>query len=301
MSMDNVSPFVTIVVPTYNRKHLIGDTLNSVFAQRDDDFELVVVDDGSTDGTSEWITRTYGDRLKLVTVENGERGRARNIGARQASGRYVYFLDSDDLLYPEHIAEAKRFSQAHQEPPWFFQTYEILPDRNSVAGSGKKPFYDKKNPVKTLVCEGNFMSCHGVFVRRDVALAHPFHEDRRIAGSEDYALWLELAARYPLVINDVTTSALVEHGGRSVFNFPPDILVKRMKSLLYHALEDDEIRLKFAPLLNRLKANRCSYVALHAAMGHHRKTAVRYFFKSIRYYPPNVFARRTLAIIKHLM
>ena len=96
---DRPAPAVTVVVPTFNRAGLIGQAIDSVLAQTFQDFEIIVVDDGSTDGT-EAVVREYGDRVRYIWTPNGGSGHARNVGMQHARGRFFTFLDSDDLLYP---------------------------------------------------------------------------------------------------------------------------------------------------------------------------------------------------------
>ncbi len=292
-------PFFSIVIPTYNRKDMIGETIESAFGQTDSDFELIVVDDGSTDATSVWLQETYGDRLRLLTVDNGERGRARNIGAQHAKGRYVYFLDSDDLLYPNHLATARKY--LNDSPPWFFQEYEIIEKNGDEIISRNQINYDRTQPIKSLVCKGNFMSCHGVFLRRDIAGEHPFNENREMAGSEDYALWLELAARYPLTINSNITSALVQHEERSVFNFACDKLIRRKELMLTHILTDQTFIGKFGHWISKLKGNNYGYLAFHLALSGAPATEVLFWLKkAIVKNPRCLWSRRTAATLKHL-
>src|SRR5437660_10167324 len=88
----------SVVIPTYNRVDLLAQTLDSVWCQDFTDFEVVVVDDGSNDGTREYL-RGLGDRIRVVQQANGGPGAARNAGIREASGNYVALLDSDDLWF----------------------------------------------------------------------------------------------------------------------------------------------------------------------------------------------------------
>ena len=90
---------VSVIVPTYNRAGLISQAIDSVLRQTYSDFELIVVDDGSTDDT-EAVVRAYGDRVRYIWTPNGGTGHARNVGTQHARGNYLTFLDSDDLLYP---------------------------------------------------------------------------------------------------------------------------------------------------------------------------------------------------------
>ena len=90
---------VSVVIPTYNRGVLLAQAIDSVLQQTMDDFEIVVVDDGSTDDTSERIT-SCGEKVRYFPTRNGGPAHARNIGMRMARGEYIAFLDSDDLYYP---------------------------------------------------------------------------------------------------------------------------------------------------------------------------------------------------------
>src|SRR5574337_278681 len=89
----------SIVIPTYNRVDLLARTLDSVWRQLFTDFEVVVVDDGSSDGTQAYL-RSLGDRIRVVQQANSGPGAARNAGIRTARGKYVALLDSDDLWLP---------------------------------------------------------------------------------------------------------------------------------------------------------------------------------------------------------
>ena len=91
--------FFSVVIPTYNRLALLQRTLASVRRQSYADFEVIVVDDGSTDATREWLASQGGD-LRVLERSNRGPGAARNLGAREAGGDYVAFLDSDDLWFP---------------------------------------------------------------------------------------------------------------------------------------------------------------------------------------------------------
>jgi glycosyltransferase involved in cell wall biosynthesis len=100
-------PFFSIVIPTYNRARLLEETLASVFAQEETDYEVLVVDDGSTDDTLETLAR-YGERVRVLRQRNAGPGAARNLGIQEARGEYVAFLDSDDLWFPWTLATYRR-------------------------------------------------------------------------------------------------------------------------------------------------------------------------------------------------
>jgi glycosyltransferase involved in cell wall biosynthesis len=93
-------PLFSVIVPTYNRVAMLPVTLDSVLAQECSDYELIVVDDGSTDATVSALREHYGDGIRLLYQNNAGPGSARNAGARVACGEYLAFLDSDDVWFP---------------------------------------------------------------------------------------------------------------------------------------------------------------------------------------------------------
>jgi glycosyltransferase involved in cell wall biosynthesis len=108
-------PRFSVVIPVYNRAGLIGPTLESVFRQSCTDYEVIVVDDGSTDSTWQAL-QDYGDRIRAFRQANAGPGAARNFAVAQAQGEYVAFLDSDDLWYPHTLANYARAIDQFERP-----------------------------------------------------------------------------------------------------------------------------------------------------------------------------------------
>ena len=96
------SPLVSVIIPAFNRGYCLANTLRSVLAQTFTDFEIIVVDDGSTDDTAA-VARSFGDRVRLVSQKNCGPAAARNAGIRSARGRWIAFQDSDDLWHPKKL------------------------------------------------------------------------------------------------------------------------------------------------------------------------------------------------------
>ena len=93
----------SIIIPTYNRASLIKETINSVLLQDYPNFEIIIVDDGSTDDTENIVKSIEDSRINYHKKTNAERGAARNFGIKLAKGEYITFLDSDDILYVNHL------------------------------------------------------------------------------------------------------------------------------------------------------------------------------------------------------
>ncbi|MCS4155851.1 glycosyltransferase involved in cell wall biosynthesis [Salinibacter ruber] len=108
-------PFFSILIPVYNRGNLIRETLDSVLAQEYEDYEVIVVDDGSTDETVS-VLREYGDRITLLQQENKGPGAARNAGLKAATGEYTVFLDSDDRWFPWTLSCYREAIETYDRP-----------------------------------------------------------------------------------------------------------------------------------------------------------------------------------------
>jgi len=118
----------SVIVPTFNRAHLLFGTLESVFGQTFTDFEIIVVDDGSTDGTMKYL-RSLGKDVRVFQQSNRGAGPARNLGARHAHGRYLAFLDSDDLWFPWTLQVYHDVIRGHQEPSFIVGKPHVFSDK----------------------------------------------------------------------------------------------------------------------------------------------------------------------------
>ncbi|MFP2912969.1 glycosyltransferase family 2 protein [Pyxidicoccus sp. 3LFB2] len=131
-------PFFSIVIPTYNRARLLEETLASVFAQEETDYEVLVVDDGSTDDTLETVAR-YGEQVRLLRQQNAGPGAARNLGIQEARGEYVAFLDSDDVWFPWTLATYRRVLREQGGPSVLLGTAASFTRPEQLAGVTREP------------------------------------------------------------------------------------------------------------------------------------------------------------------
>lgn len=287
----------SIVIPTFNRAGFIGTTIRSVLDQSFNDFEVIVVDDGSTDNTEEVVAAIADDRVKYHRKENEERAAARNAGTALANGRYVTFLDSDDIVYPDHLQTAAEMIAQYNEPEWFHCGYEFVDEnRRSIRTVNNRP-----SVGNDMLIDGNFLSCRGVFVRCDIAGAHSFNAIRELSGTEDYELWLRLASRYPLYCDNRITSAIVQHSDRSVINTSRSKLESRIR-LLEEALSGDpHFMSRFGERWSEFQANNRVYIALHLALAKSdRIAAAGYLVKALSRSPKALANRAFYGTIKRL-
>jgi glycosyltransferase involved in cell wall biosynthesis len=227
------APFFSVVVPTYNRSHLIGSTIETVLGQTFPDLELIVVDDGSTDDTSSVVQGFADPRLRYLPVSNRERGAARNFGLSQAAGEYVVFLDSDDEFHPTHLEILRRAIGEQAHPPNFLATkygYRIGNRRRPGPTSRMRPGWRGVDDF----AGGNFLACN-VCVRRANPNLRPFEEDRRYAAVEDWLFLLENTQSDKLLLVDAETVTMVEHDERSM-RANNRLLIERLR-LAMHWME----------------------------------------------------------------
>ena len=208
-------PYFSIIIPTYNRADLIGLTLDSVLSQQEADFEVLVVDDGSQDNTVEVVGRYADPRLGYYPKQNEERGAARNYGLARAKGEYVLFLDSDDLLHPNHLSTLRTAIQAAPTPPDFIATkYDFTRD-GQRRPSDMAPLPAGPLGFDTFLT-GNVLACN-VCVRRANPDLKKFEEDRRYAAVEDWMFMLENTQHGAAIqLIDAVTITMNDHDQRSM-------------------------------------------------------------------------------------
>ena len=292
------SPFFSVIIPTYNRQALVIRAIASVLNQTFSDFELYVIDDGSTDDTQCAVQSFNEPRLHYRKIDNSERGAARNAGISASNGRYVTFLDSDDILYPNYLQFAFQKLTQLTLPECYHQGYVI---RNSAGKVIQNP-YAKHDLNIALFKRGNIMSCMGVFVRRDAVMDNLFNEDRMLAGFEDWELWIRLACRFKIYYNPQVTCALLQHDDRGSLRFEKISLLRKatlfMKLIAGNRLVVD----KYGSNLNKLFANVYSYVSLHLSSSPAEKRAAwSYLVRALREDKSQIWRKRTLAIIRNIL
>ena len=156
-----MSPFFSVIVCTHNRERLIPRALDSILSQRCDDWEVVVVDDGSNDATPAVLDRYQKHCSKFIVVQHSEnRGvsAARNTGIENSNGRYITFLDSDDEYAPNHLANRKKILHQNPEIQLLHGGMEVIGDPFVI----DKDDYGKRIHLTDCAVGGTF------FIRRDV-------------------------------------------------------------------------------------------------------------------------------------
>jgi glycosyltransferase involved in cell wall biosynthesis len=297
MQENNV--MISIVVPSYNRADLIANTLTSLQKIEYENYEIIVVDDGSTDNTEEIVKSIAGPKTRYIKKNNAERAAARNFGAGLAKGEYINFFDSDDLALPNHLSEAASMIKKYKIPEWFHMGFAWCTPEGEVF---KKVDNYSGKTLNAAMAKGNRLSCNSVFIRKDIILKFPFNEDRALSASEDYELWLRLTARFPLYYSNVITSWIVDHELRSVRKINGEKLIKRLELLIHYLRQDDRVLQFFGSDFKKIKADSHSYVALHLAEQPAFKIkSIKYLLHCFSIDPKMISSKRFYAILKNLL
>lgn len=204
-------PMFSVVVPAYNAGRFLPTTLGSVYRQTVQDFEIVVVNDGSTDNTREILDRERDSRLRVIDRVNGGECVARNQGMREARGKYIAFLDSDDAWLPNHLEQALSFLESHPDIVWFTSTLrkvgDIAPEDLMPADCGM----EKVSIVNWYLEAAPLTLPSSVTVRREAIQEYPhlFAEGYKMFG--DNIGWCRFAKEHPLVGVSDTPTALYRY------------------------------------------------------------------------------------------
>jgi glycosyltransferase involved in cell wall biosynthesis len=189
---------VSVVIPAYNVERYLAETIRSVLDQSYDDYEIIVVDDGSSDRTLE-IAKSFEPRIRALTKTNGGPASARNLAIRNSRGDYIAFLDSDDLWTPDKL---ERQVALFENNPTVGLTYSealmFTEDNGERKIRGRIGF--TLNPSFRSLLFGDYIPNSTVMIRRAcVDKVGLLNERRELIGVEDYEYWMRVAKHFTMI------------------------------------------------------------------------------------------------------
>lgn len=209
MEAASMTPLVTVVIPAYNRAWSLAEAVDSVLSQEFRDFELIVVDDGSADGTPQ-LLGGYGEAIRVLRRENQGVSASRNAGIAAARGELIAFLDSDDLWLPGKLRRQVEFFASHPEA-LICQTEELWVKNGRRVNPGKR--HRKRGG---MIFEPSLDLClvspSAVMVRREIFERVGLF-DESLPACEDYDLWLRVSCRFPVHL--IETALIAKRGGHA--------------------------------------------------------------------------------------
>ncbi len=211
-------PFFSVVIPLFNKESYIKNTLKSVLLQDFADFEIIVINDGSTDDSEKIVKEISDARIRLISQPNQGVSHARNTGIKHAEGKIIVFLDADDFWYPTHLSEIYQLYQNFPDACLFATAYEI-----EYTGGLTKDFVLNKEPGSFLLhpyykysvdfplfYTSNFAVKKNVFEREKDFKEH--------IHAEDTELFLRLGYFFPLAYSKKITMRHIDKAENSLFS-----------------------------------------------------------------------------------
>jgi glycosyltransferase involved in cell wall biosynthesis len=290
--------FFSIIVPTFNRAYLVGDTIESILSQSYKNFEVIIVDDGSTDNTEEIIQKYLSGNVHYYKKENAERAAARNFGARLAKGDYINWFDSDDLMMPNHLEEAAQTILKYGRPEIFAVGHRY----QYPSGKQIKTVSYSSPTLNDIIYKGNPIINSPVIVRKDIALANPYNEDPELSCSEDFELWLRLASKFPLYSSPCVTVVIINHDERSTLTMTdPDKLISRFTKFIYYSESNPEVIALLGERKSVFEMKNYLLLAVDLTVNGHIRQGSKYLSVAFERSRKVIFERGFFAFIKYYL
>ncbi|WP_299556127.1 glycosyltransferase family 2 protein [Seonamhaeicola sp.] len=208
MSQKKTYPYFSVVIPLYNKSKYILNTITSVLNQTFQDFEIIVVDDGSTDDGFEKVSKIKNPKITLYKQENAGASVARNIGIEKSNSKYIALLDADDFWHKNHLSELKRLIERFPEAGLFCNNYEIKRNKNFITPASFNFKYSNDLMILKDFFKANIIS----FIPTSSSTAFLKTSFKKIGSydtflrtGQDIDLWIRLALHYDVAFNPEVT------------------------------------------------------------------------------------------------
>jgi glycosyltransferase involved in cell wall biosynthesis len=290
-------PKISVIIPAYNSEQTIRETITSVLNQTFTDFELIVINDGSTDNTLSLLQNISDNRLKIHSYENGGLATARNRGITRASGEFLSFLDADDLWTPDKLASQLAVLEQHPEAGAAYSwTVCMMQEETSVLFVEAHANLVEGNIYEDLLLENFIGSGSNILVRRSVINTVGQFKDT-FKTCEDWDFYLRVAAKFPFVV--VPKNQIIYRKAIGSMSSQPHRFEESGLRLLENAYQTAPRELQH--LQKQSHAALYVYIADLYLTHHLDKIGVRQAQKRLRlaiaHYPKVLFEKRTHRLI----
>ena len=225
-------PLISIVIPAYNAGKYLAETLESVRSQTFSDYEIIVIDDGSTDRTVE-IASSY-DGVVLLTQNNRGAAAARNAGVRAARGAYVAFLDADDIWLPSKLEKQAARLLDNPRNQWIYTDSWVFDaaTQRTLCRIGERIRLHQGDILPPLLLRCFIPSATPVVKRTALTDAGLFDETRERRVIEDWSLWLRIAERHAVALIDEPLAMIRMHASNTSRTVNPWAVYRNKRDLL---------------------------------------------------------------------
>lgn len=210
-----MQPAVSVIMPTYNRADYLKRSVQSVLDQTFTDFEIILINNYSTDDTLNVVSAFNDRRIKVIDFKNdGIIAKSRNRGIKQSTGKYIAFLDDDDLWCPDKLELQIKYMESHPEFGLVYSNAIVIDEHESMKDLRIDPKQAKTGQVFPDLLYENFIPILTVLMRRVIFETNgPLNEDSCIRGAEDYEYWLRAALKFDFGYIDEPLALYRVHGG----------------------------------------------------------------------------------------
>ncbi|MCR4337911.1 MAG: glycosyltransferase [Candidatus Omnitrophica bacterium] len=292
MPFDKDQPLVSIIIPTYNRRHTLGRAIDSVLQQTYPSVEIVVVDDGSTDNTKDWIEKNYANHVQYIYQSRRGSSAARNTGIRLAHGKWIGFLDSDDYFVPECLERKRDVFLENPDVQWLFTDQRIALDEEnniveeSVYSSALKKILENTDDLFKIFLTKNVVAGPITILMKRECLEKVHGYDEQILYIEDYDFCLRLAQCCKGKFIPQSLSVQVRHQESKMSN--RDVVYESKLALvdvIQKKFPNEVRKYHWPPRFSAWRADIYNHFGLRNLKKNNKKEARQNFIRSIRTWP----------------
>lgn len=217
----------SVIIPLYNKELSIQNTIQSVLEQTYQEFEIIVIDDGSTDNSAERVREISDSRVNLVQQKNQGVSAARNRGINESRFEWIALLDGDDLWEPNHLEETLEMMHEFPDEKVYVTSFKYSDNRSFFKHTRDNPIFKIENYFKEAISEPLIWTSIIVFHKSCFTTVGGFNE--KLSRGEDLDLWARLSKKYSIIkSSEITAIYRIEAENRS------DSSIKLKKSRVYH-------------------------------------------------------------------
>jgi len=289
----NKVPFFSVVIPTYNRSFYLIECLESVLAQTFEDFEVIIVDDGSNDDTGDLVKPYLSEKVHYIFQENKGVGCARNQGIKTSRGKYVAFLDSDNIWLTNHLQKYYEIimERGIENVPVLHCNYRCFDEHGNLLPSDGEPLNGWV--IKDLM-RGTKVCINSIVVRRDALERVQFDEDRRMGVSADWEFVIRLSARYPLTYHPQISVLMRKHEEQMMADL--GAISKSKMITLERIFANEELLPLIKPYRGLAYAHGCLVIGIINYEKGNMAEARSCIKKAMEHYPQIIFSPKALGL-----
>lgn len=268
--------YFSIIIPLYNKESYIEDTLKSVLHQSYTNYEIIIVNDGSTDESAAKVLGFKDSRIRFYSIKNQGVSVARNFGIEKSKGELIAFLDADDLWTVEHLETLKTLIQNFPNSGIYASRYQLVYNNRKISIPQFKGI--SANFCGIVPDYFNASLNHPIATSSSIAIPKYIFEKigyfkSTISSGQDVDMWIRIASKYPVAISNKITASYLHYIENSLSKTP--ILEKKLKDFNDYKFEE-----KSNPRLKKyLDLYRIEYALQYKIAGDHKKS--KELFKSV--------------------